>query len=164
MFRWKHILRLYLSCISDVCCKCLIWSDVVKVDQVFHMLQCTCTLQLYVRNVSFVLVVCCKCLIKMFHMFQMYVASVLSACCICCSGYIHMLQVYVPNVSSIFWRIVQQVSSVSCIKRWIRRSEQAGRMDSLVRAWYRAGVRSDRRHRRSPSACVTEPINLYEIK
>jgi hypothetical protein len=32
----------------------------------------------------------CKCLLKMFHILQTYVASVLSECCICCNDYIHI--------------------------------------------------------------------------
>jgi hypothetical protein len=41
-----------------------------------------------VAHVASVSKACCKSLLKMFHMFKIYVASVLSGSCICYHGYI----------------------------------------------------------------------------
>jgi hypothetical protein len=111
------------------------------------MLQCTHMLQVYILNVSAVSDVCCKCLFKIFYLFQMYVASVSSRCCICCSGYTHMLQAYILNVSYIFRCMLQQVFHVSSVYSWMRQLEEEGRVDSHVRV--RCGAGAGSRHRRS---------------
>jgi hypothetical protein len=79
----EHMLQLYVSCISDVCCICFIW-----------MLQSRSG----VAYIATAIHVWCKC---MFQLFQMYVVSVLSGCCICCTGYTRMLQVYDSNISAV---------------------------------------------------------------
>jgi hypothetical protein len=65
---------------------------------------CTCLMVIHV---------CCKSLLKMFHLFQTHVASVLSGCCICCNGYVtnicskcficfrHMLQLFHLSVTKV---------------------------------------------------------------
>jgi hypothetical protein len=112
--------------------------------------------QTYIANSYLKCFICFRCLLQV----------CLSACCICCSGYTHMLQVYVLNISSNFRHILQQVfhvASVPCFKRWIRRPEQAGRMDSLVWARYGACAGGPHMHARSgagagpsPRACAWE--------
>jgi hypothetical protein len=66
-----------------------------------------------VAYVAMAIHVCCKCLFKMFHLLQTYVASVLSECYICCSGY-----TYVAGLCSkcfiCFRRMLQEV--LSCCK------------------------------------------------
>jgi hypothetical protein len=73
------VLQVYVSVVSNVCCKCFIW--------MLHMLQWLYTYVANVfPNVSVVLSRCC--------MF-------LSRCCTCCNGYTRMVQVYILNVSPI---------------------------------------------------------------
>jgi hypothetical protein len=67
--------------------------NVVKVDKdITYVAKCSRgMLQVFVRIISSVLDVCCKCLIKMFHLFHMYVASIFYFD-------VHMFHTYVVRV------------------------------------------------------------------
>jgi hypothetical protein len=74
------MLQMYVSSVSEVCCNSYIWTlqkyqDVVRVAYFASVVKGM--LQVFVKNVSSILNVCCnKCFIWMLHMFHTYVASV----------------------------------------------------------------------------------------
>jgi hypothetical protein len=75
-----------VACVSEVCCKC--FRDMLQAS-----IQNVSTVSVFYLDVAYVAVVihiCCKHLLKMFHMFQTYVTSVLSECCICCKPILQM--------------------------------------------------------------------------
>ena len=59
---------------------------------------------------------CCNAYIKMFHMFQMYIASVLSIC-------VHMFHIYVVSTCFNFFRRILHLFYVECFmfQRYVRR-------------------------------------------
>jgi hypothetical protein len=74
-----HMFQMYVSSVSEVCCRCFIW-----------MLQIVDRDVAYVASVSETY---CKHLFKIFHLFETYVAKhFLYGCCTC---FIPMLQEYV---------------------------------------------------------------------
>jgi hypothetical protein len=94
-----QVLQTYVSSVSEVCCKCFI-SVLQKIDQDD-------------AHVAMAMYVCFKCMFRLFHLFQTYIASVLFGCCKSrsrCCIYMHgckrmfkcfqLLQTYVLTVSS----------------------------------------------------------------
>jgi hypothetical protein len=92
MLQWLY------TCVSSVCSKCFIY--ITCTLQVFHLdvakvdldVAYTCMLQAYVSSVSGVSYTCCKCFIRMLHMFAMTFK--------CFPGVLQVFQTYIANVSS----------------------------------------------------------------
>jgi hypothetical protein len=63
-------------------------------------------------DVAMTIHVCCKNFLKMFHLFQTYVASVITRCCICCNGYV----VSVYSKCFIYFQTHVAIVSSECCK------------------------------------------------
>jgi hypothetical protein len=84
------------TCVANICYTC--FRCFIVMFQVFRM--DVAKVDPNVAHVVMAIHVCCKSLLKMFHLFQTYVASVITACCICCKCMFHLFSEYVAIISS----------------------------------------------------------------